>query len=370
MTNGWIFCNGSPTSNEKMLEAAMESTGAAPYAIVVDNLKNYRGKYVDNIDVLLSEASTTALYEAEQRRHRPKDTDIDFLFDDNYDVLYRRGSMVAEYQAGSSSSGRDNLWVMEDGKWKAQFPWKRGSHYIFCEKFDDFQSHLLGPAGYICIHGSNDNYEGNVKRTGYMIREAILTVKPCILFDNTGGEAQMYARLIHKIQDEDKKLIQGDEDGHPGQSSRRPSLWTAATSKNEADQVMAKKSRSHHYKDLRMRLRQRATDLQRFANAGQTGGDVREVILSLTDVVQIVDLYCDNPRLFTKIIVSVDPLNDSPEDIVKKMTLSFARANTEAKEVGAGDADNKAVEQAWRFHQQLHGSKSDRRYVLRPKCVL
>lgn len=43
------------------------------------------------------------------------------------------------------------------------------------------------------------------------------------------------------------------------------------------------------------------------------------------------------------------------------MTLSFARSLMEAREVGAGDADKKAVEQAWRLHYQLELSKKIKR---------
>jgi hypothetical protein len=80
----------------------------------------------------------------------------------------------------------------------------------------------------------------------------------------------------------------------------------------------------------------------------------------LADVVQIIDLYCDNPRLFQKIVVTVNPLNDTPDAIVRAMTLSFARSSMEAGEVGAGDADKKAVVQSWRFHFQLEKSKCSR----------
>jgi CRISPR/Cas system CSM-associated protein Csm4 (group 5 of RAMP superfamily) len=44
-----------------------------------------------------------------------------------------------------------------------------------------------------------------------MIREAILTIKPCIRFDNTGSETQMYSRLIKKIQDIDNQQQKHNE---------------------------------------------------------------------------------------------------------------------------------------------------------------
>jgi len=356
MTNGWILCHGSPTSNEKMLEAAMDLTGAAPNVIVVDDLNLYEAADSRNEAFMQSMVdSAIPIYEAEQH-HRLKQTnnDIDFSFYDSYDVLYRRGSSVPEHRVDPIPDGYP-LWQIQDGRWQAKFPWSYGTHFIFSEKFEDFQPHLLGPAGYLCIHGSDVAYEANPKRTGYMIREAILTVKPCILFDNTGAETQMYARLIQEIQKQDQDKILGKVKGdhlHRQTTVRRLSMFSGsieAKSKNE------KVSRRDHYKNLKHELRRKARNLQYTANQGQTSGDAAN--LNLADVIQIVDLYCGNPRLFSKIIVAVDPLNDSPEKIVKMMTLSFARAITEAREVGAGDADKKAVEQAWRFHYQLQWSK-------------
>jgi hypothetical protein len=102
-------------------------------------------------------------------------------------------------------------------------------------------------------------------------------------------------------------------------------------------------------------LRREAWKLIEHANRGHTS-ELKNG-LNLADVLQVVDNYCSSPRLFRKIVVPVDPLNDSPDEMVKAMTLSFARASTEAREVGAGDADKNCVEQAWRLHEQLERSK-------------
>jgi hypothetical protein len=132
---------------------------------------------------------------------------------------------------------------------------------------------------------------------------------------------------------------------------------------NKANNV--KDSTREYYSDFRIFLRQNAWKLWEHAIKGYVGEANAEdsensCILSLADVVQIIDLYCDNPRLFQKIVVTVNPLNDSPDAIVRAMTLSFARSITEAREVGAGDADKKAVVQGWRFHFQLERSKCSR----------
>ena len=112
-----------------------------------------------------------------------------------------------------------------------------------------------------------------------------------------------------------------------------------------------------YYEDLRIILRRCAWQLLDHANYSHIhteGGETVSPILNLADIVQITDLYCDNPRLYKKIIVPVDPLIDNPEEIIQKMTLSYARSAMEAREVGTGEADKKAVEQSWRFHHQLY----------------
>ena len=116
-----------------------------------------------------------------------------------------------------------------------------------------------------------------------------------------------------------------------------------------------KEKKSDYYAELKQTLRREAWDLIEYANRGHTLKPKNA--LNLADVMQIVDMYCSNPRLFRKIVVPVDPLNDCPDEIVKVLTLSFARARTEAREVGAGNADNNCVEEAWRLHEQLERSK-------------
>jgi len=96
------------------------------------------------------------------------------------------------------------------------------------------------------------------------------------------------------------------------------------------------------YATLGMNLRKEAWELLEHANLEKSTGcptdDIvrslddddnstgvfEESLLSVADVLQVVDLYCSNPRLFSKVVVPVDPLNDSPDFIVNKLMLSFA----------------------------------------------
>ena len=56
--------------------------------------------------------------------------------------------------------------------------------------------------------------------------------------------------------------------------------------------------------------------------------------------------------------MSIDPLRDEPEYVVRTFSEGFQRASMESREVGAGDADDSAVESAWRLHQQLGTTES------------
>ena len=121
-------------------------------------------------------------------------------------------------------------------RWEALFPWKIGNYFIFTDDCENFNADLIGPSGYIAINGnsniqrrpttttaataSSSSHSGTTHTmnfnevgfsTGYLIREAVARTRPCIIFDNTGRDAQKYARLIREIKwrDElDKKIHQ------------------------------------------------------------------------------------------------------------------------------------------------------------------
>jgi hypothetical protein len=419
MTNGWFLCHGPPSSNEKMLEIAIDSTGSRPTVLVVDDLAEYKRKWevdgqVRTMLKRLEKAGTPMNLEAVDEDEQIWQEDpIEFEVFDNYDIQHKGGSQRSFYVPHGRSqrfvSGvRDNsLWDRTDnGGWTARFPCTLGTHYIFSSNMEGFEPSLLGPAGYLCINGhvgANGFVSRQPKRTGYMIREAMLTVKPCILFNNTGAETQMYARLIDEIQRVDKARQKIEQDAR---SAKPIAFFGGGTQKkvinantesiseyysqtkvevNVRDEPRgifgiikskannANERTSEYSSDFKIFLRQNAWNLLEQATKGYTGAaeakDSENAIkgytgaadnrgiLSLADVMQIIDLYCDNPRLFQKIVVTVNPLNDTPDSIVKAMTLSFARSVMESREVGAGDADEKAVVQSWRFHFQLDKSK-------------
>jgi hypothetical protein len=412
MTQGWFLCHGPPSSNEKMLEIAIDSTGSKPTVLVVDDLTEYTRQWEEGtpMEALLKKlalAGTPLNLAAAGGDGRKKEETIEFEVFDNYDMQHRRGSQKSDNILGAQSQRsfdvcnepENSLWDRTmTGGWTARLPWKCGTHYIFSSNMECFEPSLLGPAGYLCMNGHvGANVSHQPKRTGHMIREAMMAVRPCILFNNTGAETQMYARLIEEVQRVDlarqkieqiarlakpviffgggiqkKKIINEYKDSISEYYSQRKvgvdvraepwGLFDISQNKTKN----ANESTSEIRSDSKIFLRQNAWKLRDHAIQGYARrGEKAEVsgsrgILTLADVLQIVDLYCDNPRLFQKIVVTVNPLNDTPDSIVKAMTLSFARSVMEAREVGAGDADEKAVVQSWRFHFQLDKSKCKR----------
>jgi hypothetical protein len=394
MTKGWFLCHGPPSSNEKMLEIAIDSTGSKPTVLVVDDLEIYARQWEEGTPTKallkrLAKAGTPLNLKAEEET-------IEFEVFDNYDMQFRRGSQTSFSIPGGrsqrsldvSNEPENSLWDRTTtGEWTPRLPWMRGTHYIFSSNMECFEPSLLGPAGYLCMNGHvGANVSQQPKRTGHMIREAMLAVRTCILFNNTGAETQMYARLIDEVQRVglarqkieqiarlakpvtffgggiQKKILSEIKDSISEYYSQRKVGVDGLFDISQNKTKNANESTSETYSDLKIFLRQNAWKLWEHAIQGYAGkGDKAEVsgslgILTLADVVQIVDLYCDNPRLFQKIVVTVNPLNDTPDSIVKAMTLSFARSVMEAREVGAGDADKKAVVQSWRFHFQLDKS--------------
>ena len=194
-----------------------------------------------------------------------------------------------------------------------------------------------------------------------MIRDAMLNIKPCIIFNNTGAQSQMYARLIEEIQRFDKR----SKETAMGSVNRITSMAKHGflLSPDRSDTVSQRESNAEYYEVLKVKLRERAWEFRDFANCGHEGlrrqGTDHDPCLNMADVIQIIDLYCDNPRLFRKIVVPVDPLNDSTDHVVNTFTLSSSRCRMEPREVGAADADDRAVEQAWGFLFQLERSEYD-----------
>merc|ERR1719401_3227370 len=78
--------------------------------------------------------------------------------------------------------------------------------------------------------------------------------------------------------------------------------------------------------------------------------------LKIHDIVELFDLRKPNPQLFQQLMLAVDPMTDSSEVVLGKVSAAFASASTTVVEVGAGIADRMIVQMSWRMHQRLLSS--------------
>lgn len=212
MTNGWILCRGSPTTNEKLLETAMECSRARPNVLVVDDNTWY--KYPKVLRELHNKTQglvnlKDALDISKPVKIIPIDCGNDWI--DNYDIKRRYGqdnnnNNATSYSSNASSSHHNDgdskktkqekfLWndnkrniasttstqqqvlsstatstsvvarYNDDKKkrykpylgarWEAQFPWKVGNYFIFTDDCENFNADLIGPSGYLAINGGD-----------------------------------------------------------------------------------------------------------------------------------------------------------------------------------------------------------------------
>ena len=158
MSNAWILCQGPPSTNEKTLEAAIKMTGSTPPTIlVVDGLDKYNYATTNKLSQLVTNACPM---HSEDNPDKLKFNDMK----DTYDIVNARSSVINNsYEPGTS------LWRHVTSKtWKATFPWSHGTHFIFSDNSKEFDPRLLGPSGFLSMHGSTNEDEGNHKRTGFI----------------------------------------------------------------------------------------------------------------------------------------------------------------------------------------------------------
>jgi hypothetical protein len=193
-------------------------------------------------------------------------------------------------------------------------------------------------------HGANRFVSRQPKQTGYMIRGGYaLTVKPCILFNNTGAETQMYARLIEEVRVDQARQNRYRRSYKPffGGGIRKKFERNRAQSRvfaDEGGQVMygalsqkfllisveTKRTTRMNQPASLIRLQDipspKCMELWEHATKDAGKGEKAEVSENraslLADVVQIIDLYCDNPRLFQKCGIS-QLLNDTPDSLLR-----------------------------------------------------
>ena len=199
------------------------------------------------------------------------------------------------------------------------------THHVFAPDPRDFDETLLGPVGNIFSGGNS-----GVAYKDTMI-DAMADGQACIFLDNTGGESQEIARLILAITGEAK-----DTSGDP------------ITFDSARDGVFKIGDLLKHAKLGQLKIPDRAN-----------GGWMQH--LTTEDALAVSDLYSDRKNLFGETIITVNPLKDSPDEILTRLSKCIASVQTSSTEVGAGPADQNAVFDAWHVHATLTASAARRR---------
>ena len=76
--------------------------------------------------------------------------------------------------------------------------------------------------------------------------------------------------------------------------------------------------------------------------------------LTNEDVLTVCDLYSERRDLFNETIIVVNPLKESPDEVLTRLAKCIASVQATSNEVGAGPADHNAIFDAWRVADCLH----------------
>eukprot|EP00929_Paragymnodinium_shiwhaense_P117870 TRINITY_DN8932_c0_g1_i1.p1 TRINITY_DN8932_c0_g1~~TRINITY_DN8932_c0_g1_i1.p1 ORF type:complete len:731 (-),score=128.60 TRINITY_DN8932_c0_g1_i1:105-2240(-) len=316
MTNSWIVHKGVPTTNHYIMDRAIEENQASPVFLAVDNFLQYADLQVgdsdcgDRLKAFQSELLKVAKTLKEQAGQ-----------DQPAMQLSPGGQLPPDAAYGQISSGPDGEVNLEDReKIETEIPpeyrldhfmepWKTATHFIFSEKYGDFNPTMLGNSGYILVGGG-----ATFKHE--CLLQAMQTGSPAVLVDNTGKETQQYARLIAEMR----------------RLREKEGLVEAA------------------------QLRGKAKHLLDFATLGTKSypdGTYGMTQMTLPEVLRMIDLICAKPTYFKETLKIVDVLEDSADVIVQKVSKSFASKTTHAYEMGSGDADTNLMNETWRLHMLL-----------------
>jgi len=184
-----------------------------------------------------------------------------------------------------------------------RWTYRSGSHYIFAEDWQDFKAQKWAPNGYLCIGGGIESKD--------QIMRAVNTQVPAILMMHTSGVTQEVAQILELLKERKQA---------PAEIS---------------DEVAA--GRIHQI------IQKTAVADEKFDGK----------LIYIEDIINFSDISKSQPRLLEDIIISVNPMTDSPDYVLGKLSACFAVASTAVSETGAGLADKHIVRVAWTLHQRL-----------------
>eukprot|EP00747_Dinoflagellata_sp_TGD_P144093 gnl/TRDRNA2_/TRDRNA2_176458_c0_seq3.p1 gnl/TRDRNA2_/TRDRNA2_176458_c0~~gnl/TRDRNA2_/TRDRNA2_176458_c0_seq3.p1 ORF type:complete len:901 (-),score=157.19 gnl/TRDRNA2_/TRDRNA2_176458_c0_seq3:112-2814(-) len=198
-----------------------------------------------------------------------------------------------------------------------------------CESNDwaiDFN--LLGAYGLFVVGGRGSSAKDQ-------ILNSFVAGSPCVIVNLSGGVANSSAQLILAI----KGLINRDE---------------KLIRKLSGDDKKKEKARPGSYEDLSLNqifsMVNAGLLLQHVdKKAGRMPGE--KGMFTVAEVATVIDMAKARYKYFIETVKVVDPLKDSPEDCLERLSACFSSTYTGVLELGASAAQVDVVVEAWRMHR-------------------
>eukprot|EP00929_Paragymnodinium_shiwhaense_P064194 TRINITY_DN32132_c0_g2_i1.p1 TRINITY_DN32132_c0_g2~~TRINITY_DN32132_c0_g2_i1.p1 ORF type:complete len:990 (-),score=145.75 TRINITY_DN32132_c0_g2_i1:425-3394(-) len=291
----WFLSKCGAQGNHMALEKALVASKSTPNILVLDD--PCPSTQDDDKGDQCTRERARKLYERNYEHITRK------LWDSSVPLKDQAQVQTIEQQVEQKGSEKDGVKFYELVKNNTVvvegWSFRRGTHYVFADDFQDFNPRSLAPFGYLCMNGTTESKT--------MIREALGNpALPAILVQHTAGTTQDYATIVDALP------------------------------KSIADP--------------------KSTVIEIFNEVEATSDADDQAKVKIADILEVMDAKINNPSLFKDTIVVVDPMNDHPEEVLRVLSAAFAAASTAVVEVGAGRADKLVVRECWRMHEHLMAS--------------
>jgi hypothetical protein len=186
-----------------------------------------------------------------------------------------------------------------------------------------FQPDLLAPPGYVLMSG------------GSAMKKKLLQVmqmlRPVVVIDNTPGVAKQMSALLAVT----KSVLQCNPQACRHFLRDGAKLSATPTALELLRDLSPGKVLKHIEREFG------SSSLERHAE------------LTLSDIVGIVDLIKLRPQAFKETISVVDPLSDTLEQILSRLSSTFTSAYSGSMELNASPVNGQLVLKGWRLHRKL-----------------
>jgi len=190
--------------------------------------------------------------------------------------------------------------------------------------------HLLAPPGFVFVGGNSPITLG-------LFAKAFENAVPSVIINYTGAQSNVYAELIQSLAN----IIQGDLDElkQVGAEEKQSLIQGAGLLVAPARLALVDPSRLFD-KALKAAYQ-----------------DLNEQLITLPDVVKLLDLAKARPKVFTNTIKVVDPLVQSQEQCLEVLSEAISSTYTGVMSLGASSDDVTRV--AWKIHRAFDTKAKD-----------